>query len=216
MASSVNWVGNYRHVYRDSDMEISMVYRLSDNRPPDTRTAFHLLFNNYTEFYSDNETEFPWEVETAIVGGLGSVKIESKKETEVPMQCFLEKKQDSSDDHLTIIFNETELDSLDFTAKSILSLDTFPLESSVYREGILPFSDNTVKLSIQACSSTSPVFGVARLRPHFRQLEVDLKPTNPSEVEERIVLVEAPGGFFNASIHSRVFDCFRISIHSLK
>ncbi len=223
MTSSVNWVGNYAHLYLDSDIEITTAYRLSDNR-----TEFHSLFNDYADFYSpsDNPTEscppsgtdskVERQMKKAIVRGLGSVKLESTKATKSPMQCILAKKPDSSDDQLTVIFNQTELDSLEITARSILSLGTFPLKSVVRREEILPLSDNTVKLSIQACSNTSPVLGVSLLRPNFRQLEFHFKPKKPSEIEGKIDVEEGPEGTFNAWIDSKGFDCFRISIHSLK
>ncbi len=139
------------------------------------------------------------------------MKIESTKGTELPFMID----PDNSDNRMVIFFNETLLSSLELTARPLLSSEPFEFKPFIDPQKTLPLPEGSAELDIQARSKTAGPYAISLIQPHFRELEIHLKPKDPSKIEEGIELVEGPKGIVRTWIDDRVFDAFQVSINLL-
>ncbi len=142
----------------------------------------------------------------AIVNGLRSMKTAAQ----FPAQRILSKGPPGTPD-VNVFFDETQLDVLEVTVRSVLRSEPFincPL--------ISPLS----KFDVKAYSETLPHSGASLFRPGFRQLKIYLEPKETfydprNKMEEKIEIVEEAEGIVKVYADRKVFDCFKVSICSV-
>lgn len=164
---------------------------------------------------SDNSySKLNWSIKWGSSDKIGSVKIESNKTALKPVEFYLKEELDSSDNQVSIIFNQTQLRALELMIElSRPFSETFQWKSFVSCEKILPLSESSINLEIEAHSRSSHCTA-GFTGPDFEQLEIRLKPRDFSKIEEKIEFQKESEGVLTTCIDRIIFNCFKLSITS--